>query len=264
MNAAGQDPTKSYGHIGVVVDAPAEYDELVGLARARGGHVTEKVIVVGSAEPWGRGADLLAPFSLGAGLVGGLRTEVSVAQREGYRGLRVVADMQELGLDSLSERELVEFELDLDRVVSEAGATMVCVYRNRHGGQGFSPAEVGAAMCAHPLGFGANRADRGFRMGSTGRGEWRISGEVDRRNADLFELAMMTAAGMSARMRVTFDDLRFIDVAGMRAVARVGTAFPDLRLTLVDPPASFLRCWDLFGLGAPGEGRARMRVEQLG
>lgn len=259
MRAAGQDPTTSYGHIGVVVDSTDDHAELVGLSRARGGHAGEKVIVVGSAEPWGRGADLLAPFSLGAGLVGGLRTEVSVAQREGYRGLRVVADMQELGLDSLSARELVEFELDLDRVVSEAGATMVCVYHNR----GFTPAEVGAAMCAHPLGFGANRDDRGFRMGSAGRGEWRVSGEIDRRNADLFELAMMTAAGMSAHMRLTFDDLRFIDVAGMRALARVATAFPDLRLTLVDPPASFLRCWEVFGLGARGFERGRMRVEQL-
>ncbi|MFI6025712.1 MEDS domain-containing protein [Amycolatopsis magusensis] len=248
MNASGQEPTTVYGHVGVVLDSQSEYEELVGMARARGGHAGEKVIVVGSAEPWGRGAALLAPFSLGAGLVGGLRAEVSTAQREGFRGIRVVADMRELGLDSLAARELLEFELDLDRVVSEAGATMVCAYRN----DGFTPAAVGAAMCAHPRAFGANREDRGFRMGSTGRGEWRVSGEIDRSNADAFEVAMTTAAGMSARMRLTFDDLRFIDVAGMRVLARVTAAFPALGLTLVDPPPSFLRCWELFGFASAG------------
>jgi hypothetical protein len=237
------DALYNVGHIGLVVTAEREYDELVQPLLAEGERSGEKLIVFGStALPISRSM-LLNSRVPGTGMLRELRHEVNVAWREGYHGVRVVANMHQLGVLPLTAPELLTFELRLDQAVTQLGATMVCAYQSHL----FTPKTVAVAMCAHPHGMGINRSDIGFRIWSDGENCWNMAGAIDVDNAATFHMALSSAALGNQRIRLRFTDLRFIDLTGLQTLVDLAGEFPEMILTLEGAPHSFRRWWRMLG-----------------
>lgn len=229
-------------HIGFVVASDCEFDELVRPLLEEGTRSGEKLVVFGSDQHLGAAvlpiADRPSPLMMATEL----RREVDSAWRDGYRGVRFLADMRQLGMTPLSTQDVLAFELALDHTVSTLGATMLCSYRSR----AFHPDAVAAAMSAHPHGYGMNRADLGFQMWSDS-GRWNVRGAVDLVNVAGFTAALRSAATGPALFRLSLADLRFLDLAGVQAIADVVASVPGLTLRVEAAPNAFRRCWRMLG-----------------
>lgn len=217
-------------HVCWVVDEPGAYVAQAGAILAEGGRRNEKPFVFGPRDS----ADLAtlrgsasragdpAVDVLGGGplapetMFAMFHEQTAAARDEGYRGLRLVADMDWLLPGQPTTAAIVGFELLLDRVVAERGATVVCAYRT-----GSFPADaVVSAQAVHPHDLGVAEPPP-FRLVAGPDGTWQLTGEVDAASAASFRAAL-TAAGADGVCVVDVSGLDFIDVAGMRAV--VGAA----------------------------------------
>jgi anti-anti-sigma regulatory factor len=244
---SGSDPSdmncpRSAGHIGLVVESGDEYQRLVRPLLDDGARFGDKLIVFGLAPAEFTGYVVHHDVPLGTEIFAWLRAEAETAGEQGYRGVRVVADMQQLGLP-LNPSDLLAFELALDRTVTELGVTMLCAYR----GGSFDRDIAAVAMSAHPCGYGVNSEGVGFRMWSGDDDCWNVSGALDLINAGTFRAALTTAAHDSTRLRLTFVELRFVDFAGVQALADVTENTPGLSMTVTTPSHSFRRCWRMLG-----------------
>ncbi|HVF74985.1 MAG TPA: MEDS domain-containing protein [Acidimicrobiales bacterium] len=170
--------------------------------------------------------------------------EAASAAKEGYRALRVVADMDWVAR-RVTPEELTAFELNLDAVVHQLGAVVICAYRTTT----YSAEEVAQVNTVHPQEFGRPPDNLGFRVWSGGPQCWDVAGEVDCFNADAFGFALASAAA-SGPVRVRLTGLAFIDVAGMRAIATAAASVPTVRIQLEGPSETFVRCWTLLGYDA--------------
>lgn len=202
----------------------------------------EKLIVLGSGPPFDTGEVAHNEEWRANGVASELRREVVAARQQGYCGVRVLADMHELGMTPLNTQELIAYELALDRVVNTCGATMLCTYR-RHM---FAPDAVAAAMSAHSHGYGANSADLGFRVWSGGD-RWNVRGAIELGNVADFRTALHSAVDEATTLRLCFADLRFLDLAGVQTLADLVESIPTLSLRVESPPHSFRRCWRMLG-----------------
>jgi anti-anti-sigma regulatory factor len=230
-------------HVGLVVDSDHEFGALVRPLFEEGLREGEKLVVFGSEHQFDVDEISLNERWPTNGVADELRREAETARHQGYRGVRVLADMHQLGMAPLSARDLITFELALDRTVNTLGATMVCSYR-RHM---FQPAAVAAAMSAHSRGYGINSADLGFRMWSGDGGGWRVRGAIDLTNVASFRVALHSAAREVTALRLCFADLRFVDLAGLQALADVVDSISGMSLRVESSPHSFRRCWQMLG-----------------
>jgi anti-anti-sigma regulatory factor len=143
------------------------------------------------------------------------RDQAALAQRQGYEGLRVVADMDWLAPAHVPVETMVAFEVLLDRVVAEMGATIVCAYR-----RSTFPAEaIVGTLSVHPLRCGHGQ-DPPFSLMATRDGEWRLSGEIDLGGRSVFAAAFR-AMTESPQLVVDVGELEFIDIVGIRTIAEV-------------------------------------------
>lgn len=176
----------------------------------------------------------------------GFERETAKALSEGYRGLRVMADLDWLLSARASSRMITAFEQGLDAVAAHSGATIACAYRRAS----FSARDLAGVMCVHPHRLGDSPADLGFRIWSSGRDRWHVSGQVDLRAAQAFPAVVRTAAEGSDRLCLDCGELDFIDVAGIRALAQAayGTG---TRMRLCGTGETLRRTWQLQGFGSP-------------
>ncbi|MEV6598832.1 MEDS domain-containing protein [Actinoplanes sp. NPDC051346] len=172
------------------------------------------------------------------------RRETEAARREGYRGLRLVADMDWLLSCPPSRAELADFELRLDEVVRELGATVVCAYRTGH----FDADTIAEMVAVHPATVGAVPADPGLRMWNVAGGVWEVTGEIDTLNVEVFERALASMSRGASLLRLRASGLQFIAVDGIQALVRLVRSRPDLRVIVEDASLAFRRCWTLFDL----------------
>jgi hypothetical protein len=172
------------------------------------------------------------------------RRETAAARLEGYRGLRLIGDMDWLFTRRPSRAEVAAYELLLDEVVRELGITVVCAYRTAH----FDATAITELVAVHPLTVGAVPVEPGFRMWNVARGVWEVTGEVDEFNAEPFGRALQTAAGDAAIPRLRASGLRFIGVAGIQAIVHAVHSRPDQRLAIENATSIFQRCWSLLDL----------------
>lgn len=224
---AGLDALRPGDHVCWVVDDPATYVAAATAILEVGRSAGERPFVFG---PEGSAdLDALRPLAavatdpdvafLGGGplvpdaMFSMFREQVAIAKAEGFRGLRLVADMDWLRPLGTSTQAVVAFELLLDRVVHELGATVVCAYRTTS----FDPEVISGVRCVHPREHGVGEAPQ-FRMVAGDTHEWRLSGEVDFGVASAF-VAAVEAATHDGPCVVDVAELDFIDVAGMRAIA---------------------------------------------
>lgn len=168
------------------------------------------------------------------------RDQTERARAEGFTGLRLVADMDWLLPLGLTPESIAAFEGRLDQVVDDLGATVVCAYRQRSFG---TDAIVGAS-CVHPAGLGAPEPP--FRFVAGDRGAWRLSGEVDLHAGRAFAGVISAAALGGQECVVDVSGLEFIDVDGVRAIARASLE-SDGRIVLRGAPTVLRRCWEVAG-----------------
>ncbi len=168
-----------------------------------------------------------------------LRQRSRIATDEGYRGLRLVADMDWLLPMRPTLEGVVAYELLLDRVVKELGATVVCAYRC----SSFDCNTLTGVRCVH----GTSLDDEvvpPFRLHAGAGAGWELSGEVDCSVAGAFSAAFMAAAAGSARV-ADVSRVTFIDVTGMRTIVTAAKVCGGLRL--VGASSLFRRSWELGG-----------------
>lgn len=173
------------------------------------------------------------------------RDQHALARREGYSGLRLVADMDWLLPAEPGGAEVAAFELMLDDVVRELGATVVCAYRTRN----FDPGTIAEVAAVHPVTVGRVTASSAFRMWNVAPSVWQLSGEVDIDNAEPFRRALETAAAGVTELRLRTAELRFVALAGALAIESVAAARPGLRIVGEDACPSLVWCWELCDLG---------------
>lgn len=249
-------------HVGWIVDEPREYVQRAAACLAQGAQDGDKLFLLG---PHGSleetildhgGVAFRDPGSvfLDGGrldpkvMVARFREQTALARAQGYRGLRVVADMDWLLTALPSATQLMEFEQRLDQVVVETGAIIVCAYRH----SSFDSVRRAAVMCVHPQELGRGSAHFGFRIWNGGASHWYVDGEVDLRNAAAFEAALRTVVESREAMPVSLDcaGLEFIDVAGLRVIARLAHDAPALDLVVQRPSVAMRTCWKLLGFDA--------------
>lgn len=177
-----------------------------------------------------------------------IRREAALALDEGYDGLTVMADMDWLLPLDADTHTIVGFELLLDEVVAELGTTVICAYQRAS----FEPQLIMGALGVHPARVG-HHDEPPFRLVSAGDGRWVLAGEIDASAAPLLQ-AVLPPALQRDPCEVDVSDLRFIDAAGMRALAHAAvTARVGLRLRA--PRIDLQRWWGLmeFPPGTPVE-----------
>lgn len=238
-------------HVCWAVDDGDDYDAIAASWLAEGAETGDKVVYFGPEASLGGAPSHGAAFDprvafLGGGpldpaaMLGMFRREAAKAEAEGFRALRVLADMDWVaGLST--DDELTAFELRLDATVNELGAIVVCAYRSGT----YAPEHVAALSSVHPLHCGTSAHHLGFRVWNNGRAHWHLDGEVDCFGADALGVALRSAA-TDGPMRLCLDGLRFADVAAMRAIATAARS-ADVRIRLERPSDTFVRCWSLLG-----------------
>jgi len=241
-------------HVGWVVERPTQFTEMAALCLQQGADLGDMQFLFAPQHggwpqqlPVGKGVPVVDPHV--AFLHGGhldpeamyaaFRRHAALAAEQGYRGLRVVADMDWLLGPRPAGGQIAAFEQGLDAVAVETGATIVCAYRR----ESFTGRELAGVMCVHPHELGASRS-LGFRIWSSGSGRWHLSGQVDLRAAEVFPTALRAAADGRAALWLDCTHLAFIDMAGMRAIAQVahGTG---ASVYLEGANETLRRCWKL-------------------
>ncbi len=218
------------GHVCWLVSDQGAYDGLAAALLAEG-------------EGLGQRSVSLGPDTVDAGtpaaIMGLVRELAAKAPADGYGGTRIVADMDFILPLHLSTRDIVAFELQLDRLLSELNATVVCAYRR----SSFDTTALAGALAVHAEQFGSGlRAPFQF---VAGRRHWRLSGEVDVTMQEAFAAAVGAAATLGDCV-IDVTGLSFIDVSGMRAIAHGALAAGD-GLRLRGASADFQRFWNISG-----------------
>jgi hypothetical protein len=249
------DKLNSGDHVGWMVTGSAQFAALAAGCLEQGAAAGQKLFYFSPGRvsrsrslPIGGGVSVIDPhvaFLGGGGLepstmYAAFREQAVVAADEGYSGLRVVADMDWLLGPGPSGGQIAAFEQGLDAVAVETGATIVCAYRRGS----FPGRDLAEVMCVHPHELGEGPQDLGFRIWSSGAGRWHVSGEVDARAGAAFPAALRTAAEGAASLWLDCSDLRFIDAAGMRAIARTARR-GDVTVSLQGASDLMRRCWEI-------------------
>ena len=168
------------------------------------------------------------------------------AVADGYRGLRVVADLTPLAEDESARADLLRWEHRADAyMASGSGMSAMCAYR------GDLPADVLTDVAgAHPL-VHAGRRVPAFRLFFEEAG-LALAGSVDTFDADRLAALLWssTAEGPVVTLDLTF--LEFIDGAGCRVLARWARelATRSIALELRGAPRIVERMWTLLGFSA--------------
>lgn len=151
-------------HVCWVVDDQAAYDRSAADLLSGGAALNQKLGAFGP-----EGSDSLAAVGAGAAITADphvafldrgplspdtmfarFREQSALAREEGFDGLRVMADMDWLLPGRPTTASIIGFELLLDRVVDELGATVVCAYRC----SSFDTEAITGALAVHPTALG--------------------------------------------------------------------------------------------------------------
>ena len=167
----------------------------------------------------------------------------ALAAREGYCGLRLVADMDWLLPLQPSTDEVLSFELLLDRHASRLGATIVCAYRS----DSFDRGLLLGASCVHPIDIG-HEARPQFKLIAGEDESWRLLGEVDVAVETDFGTAIGTALA-AGPCTIDASGLDFLDIPAMRQLAQTAQRLrTSVRLTGARPVVR--RGWQSAGFAA--------------
>ena len=181
-----------------------------------------------------------------AGQVAAYRGLVEAALARGRTGLRVAADVTALarrGPDG--RRQLHVYEQLADAMMGSVAMTALCLYD-----ASLEADVLGPITLLHP---GQHAGDQEPLAHLSGRGpSLSLHGEVDVTQADaLFHALVDVACDTPGEVVLDLTDVRFLDIAGARALARATQVLrgAGVRLRLVRVPRVAARCLALFDLG---------------
>ena len=269
-NVATLDPVGAGDHVCWLVGPDEDFTRTARAFAADGALFGDKVLVVGAPESrWV--ADGVAQGLLldpvvesargvrwdGQAVLGAVRREADTASREGFRALRVLAQMDLLWPSGASPEQVARHELGLDALVADSGAIVVCAYHR----EGFTSAALAQVAGVHPHhtgreaggpGVDERASIPGFRMFNAGPNYWSVSGVVDAEGAATFRTAMGElvsgpGARQTAPLRLHCEHLELMDAAGMRALVGAARSLPDRRVLLEQANGTVRRCWELLG-----------------
>lgn len=259
---SGLDTLEGGDHVAWFLDRAVDFATLAGKFFEQGTARGEKLLMFApqrravSRLPIGGGVTVFDPrqafLSSGTGaggrqlserLGGALREQTALADAEGYRGLRLIVDMDWLFETTATIEQVVELEQGLDEATAAEKAVVVCAYRL----ESFTTAEIAGAACVHPRTFSEAPGEVGFRMWAAGANRWQLAGEIDLRARGIFPALLTAAARGRGLLRIDCAGLEFIDAAGTRAIAHVAreTATPMYLEHAADPLRSLWRLLDL-------------------
>jgi anti-anti-sigma regulatory factor len=256
------DPVEVGDHVCWLVDTDEDFTGGAGAFVADGALFGDKVLVVGPADRrWSRrgaapGLVVVDPGVEPADggpwdadvMLGVVRREADAASRQGFRALRVLAQMDRLWPAGARPGQVAGHELGLDALVARGGAIVVCAYRRDR----FSPAALEQAAGVHPQYLGTRGVMApSFRIFSAGPDSWSVSGVVDAEGAAAFRIAVDELVSRSTTVRLQCGDLELMDVAGMGALAAAARGLPGGRVVLHDANETLRRCWELLGYDTP-------------
>ncbi|MFD5449487.1 MULTISPECIES: MEDS domain-containing protein [unclassified Streptomyces] len=169
-------------------------------------------------------------------MVTALRQEVRDSLAAGYTGFRVSGEMGWALRDVPGADRLSTYETEVNAVFAGQKASAVCQYDARR----FTPEQLDAFDRCHPGAVeepplhedGALRLIPSFHEGHR---TLRVVGSVDHRTTRVLAAALETALAWPGDVRVDTTDMEFIDLAGVRALARCAAGLePGRRLHVVE------------------------------
>jgi hypothetical protein len=199
----------------------------------------DQLTIAASEESWLRNG--------GARMVRRLARELDDAQRDGFAGLRVTADMCWITRPGAGADELPVFESDVDKLFGDGRLTAICQYDR----EVFDAVTLAFAASVHPLTVAAAvyYEDPVLRIcrQHTPPGV-RIAGELDLGHVDELTLALAEALRLDRDVELNLARLHFIDAAAVGAVFRAVAGLPAGRTMRVRCGGPVLRMLRLVGL----------------
>ena len=186
------------------------------------------------------------PWDAGA-LLGLVRREARTAGRQGFRALRVLAQMDRMWPGGVSARELARHELGLDALVASGAAIVVCSYQR----EAFSAGALEQAAGVHPHHAGRRLQMPDFRMFSVSTDCWSVSGVVDLDGAAAFGTAVRELLASTSVLSLHCQDLQLMDAAAMRALAEAALSIEGRKVLVKGANRTVRRNWSLAGYDAP-------------
>ncbi|MCX2926309.1 MEDS domain-containing protein [Streptomyces sp. NEAU-W12] len=164
------------------------------------------------------------------GMVAALRQEVRESLRAGYAGLRVSGEMGWVLRQVPGADRLADYETKVNQVFAGQRASAVCQYDARR----FSPDQLDHLHGCHPGAVEPEPLyhDSTLRLVPSfrgGRRSLRVVGSVDHRTADALADALETALAWPGDIQVDMRALEFIDLSGVRVLARAAARLEDGR-----------------------------------
>jgi anti-anti-sigma regulatory factor len=176
-----------------------------------------------------------------------VRQEALRAGREGYRALRVLAQMETITPPGTGLDDLVEHELSLQDLTAGTATSVVCAYR-----QDLWDAPLLRGLTAlHSWHVPADEHAAGFRMTPTGPGCWVLSGAVDYDETRSFAALLRAALARSRSLRLDCRGLELIDAAGLKVLTDAARV-PGARIRVEGVTSTVARTWRLSGYGDAG------------
>ncbi|MCF6508963.1 STAS domain-containing protein [Blastococcus sp. MG754426] len=165
------------------------------------------------------------------------------ARAEGYRGLRVLADVSPLAADPATRAELARWEHVADEYIAQGpGMSALCAYDAT-----LPAAALDAVTAVHPQ-VHAPSAPPAFRA-FFDRDRVVVAGDVDLVGAERLSRVLAGSPVEGGTRTLDLSGLGFADVAGCRAIARWvrSLAGSGVRVELRDAPPLVRRAWPLLG-----------------
>jgi anti-anti-sigma factor len=150
------------------------------------------------------------------------RQAAAQAVADGYRGLRAASETEWLVPLFVNPARFVAYELWVDHIVASLPQIGLCGYDARYS----RPEWLQALQAVHPHRITSRAVPQSpFTISSADQGEVVVRGEVDWRCREAFQLALTAAAACApVKMVLDLDDLRFIDLSGLRALPGLARA----------------------------------------
>jgi anti-anti-sigma factor len=181
--------------------------------------------------------------------VAAYRSLVGEALERGRTGLRVAADVTPLARpEPDAQRRLHVYEQLADAMMGTVPMTALCLYDSSLGAEVLGPVAL-----LHPDQHSGEQEPLAHLSGRSP--SLSLHGEVDVTQADgLLRALVDVAGGTPGEVVLDLSDLRFLDVAGARALARAADVLrgQGVQLRLVRVPRVAARCLGLFGLSGGG------------
>ncbi len=173
--------------------------------------------------------------------MGTVRRAADDAVAAGYERLRLAAESAHPIQGRTDAVRFVQSELVMDELVARAPVVLLCGYDGRY----VDHRAAAALAFVHPLRqrstFGAGS---GLYADPKDIETWRVHGELDLASREVFAIAL-DALPVRGDLHLKLDELDFIDVGGVHALAELAERISPRRLVLHDPPTALLRIVEL-------------------